>query len=283
MMKKLLFLYLFTAVTGISVTFGQASCTTDFSCLPAGATEGICPDSATGLPSAVLSVAYNITMSVKIPASYTYSGTTYNLTHFGITEVTVDTSAAGSGTYVPLTAIGLNYMGSGSNMPSGGANAIPSYTMTRFCYWAAPSSACVVVSGTPTKVGTFPVKIKSQIRTVVLGSGIWIPAPDNTEYKIVVAATAGVNDLAAKFEVKQNQPNPFSLKSEITFTTQNANEVEFKVYNMLGKVVSSRMIKADKGSNTIELDASSFSPGIYMYSIKNGDKTITKRMIVSGK
>lgn len=284
MIKKLLSLYLLTVSIGIISSFGQASCTTDFSCLPGGATEGICPDSAAGLPLAVLSTPYTVTMSVKIPASYTYSGTTYNLTHFGITEVTVDTSASGSGTYVPLTSIGLNYLGSGSNAPSGGANAIGSYTMTRYCYWPAPSNACVVVSGTPTKVGTFPVKIKSQIRTVVLGSGIWIPAPDNTEYKIVVAATAGVDEMNAnKLEVKQNQPNPFHGKSEITFLTQNANEIDFKVYNMLGKIVLAKTIKADKGSNTIELEASSFAPGIYMYSLKNDDKTITKRMIVSNK
>jgi len=53
------------------------------------------------------------------------------------------------------------------------------------------------------------------------------------------------------------------------------------VFNMLGSVVYTKSIRAEKGINTIELDGSVFPQGIYMYSLKNGDKTITKRMIVT--
>jgi hypothetical protein len=282
MMKKLLSLC-FTGMVCIANSFGQASCTPSFSCLSGTATEGICPDSATGIPAGTMGIAYTTSLSIKIPASYTYSGTTYNLTHLGVTEVTIDTSAAGSGTYVPLSSIGLNYVGNGVNTLGSSTN-IPSFTMTNYCYWTAPGGACVIVSGTPNKSGTFPIKITSQVR-VNLGFGFaWFPAPDNTDYKMVVANTAGIETLDLnKFEVKQNTPNPFNFKSEIAFSSLNSTDVDFKVYNMLGKVMLSKTFKAEKGSNTISLDASSFSPGIYVYSIKNGDKTITKRMIVSNK
>lgn len=282
MIKKLLFAFLLISVFGTTDSLAQASCTPDLSCL-GSATEGICPDSATGIPPAIISTPYTTTVSVKIPAVYTYMGTTYNLTHFVITNVDVDTSAGGTGSFVPLTAIGLNYMGSGGNTPSG-ATGVSGLTMTQHCYWTAPGSACVVVSGTPTKAGTFPIRIKSQIRTVVFGSGIWIPAPDNTDYRLVVASPTGIeSNSAIKFDVKQNNPNPFSAVSRIEYTSQAAAEIDFKVFNMLGSVVYSKIIKADKGINSFDLDASSFSPGIYVYSLKNGDKTITKRMIVSGK
>jgi hypothetical protein len=284
MVKKLLCAVLLASVFGISDSYAQAaSCTPDLSCLGT-ATEGICPDSATGIPAAMIGVPYNTTVSVKIPVSYTYTGTTYNLTHFAITNVDVDTTTGATGAYVPLTAIGLNYLGSGTNSPAGGATGISGYTMTRYCYWTAPNTACVIVSGTPTKAGTFPIRIKSQIRTLVFGSGVWIPAPDNTDYKMVVNTTTGVDQIAAyKFEVKQNNPNPFNAATKIEYTSQNAGDVDFKVFNMLGSVVYSKTIKAEKGMNSYELDASSFSPGIYVYSMKCGDKTITKRMIVSGK
>ncbi|HEX8517590.1 MAG TPA: T9SS type A sorting domain-containing protein [Bacteroidia bacterium] len=283
MKKNLLLAFIAVSTFGINRSLGQASCTPDLSCL-AGASAGICPDSATGIPSANINAAYNTTVSVKIPTSYTSGTTTYNLSHFAITNVEVDTTTGGSGTYHPLSSIGLTYMGNGTNTPSAGATGIPSYTMTRFAYWTAPGNACVVVSGTPTKTGSFPVKISSQIRTPFAGGGFWVPAPDNTDYKMVVLPPAGVDAMGAlKFEVKQNNPNPFNASSRITFTSPNPSEVEFKVFNMLGAVVYSKVIKADKGSNSVDVDAAAFSPGVYVYSIKSGDRTITKRMIVSAK
>lgn len=282
MIKKLLFAFLLASTFGITESRAQASCTPNLSCLGT-ATEGICPDSTTGIPPAIISTPYNTTVSVKIPSVYTYMGTTYNLTHFVITNVDIDTSAAGTGTYVPLSAIGLSYLGSGGNTPAG-ATGVSGLTMTQHCYWTAPGSACVVVSGTPNKAGTFPIRIKSQIRTVIFGGGIWIPAPDNTDYRMVVTSPTGVESLSAlKFDVLQNNPNPFNSVSKIEYTSESATEIDFKIFNMLGSVVYSKAIKAEKGINSFELDASSFSPGIYVYSMKNGDKTITKRMIVSGK
>ena len=56
-----------------------------------------------------------------------------------------------------------------------------------------------------------------------------------------------------------------------------------KVFNMLGAVIFDSNYKTTKGVNTIKIEANSFAPGVYIYSITNGDKTITKRMIVSGK
>jgi hypothetical protein len=284
MIKKLLSLYLFTGIIGLATSFGQASCSPGFSCLPVGATEGICPDSATGIPSSVLGSPYSTSISIKIPASYTYMGTPYNLTHLGVTEVKIDTATTTTpGTYYPLSVIGLSYSGNGTNTPSGGASGISGYTMNNFSYWPAPGNACVVVSGTPTKAGTFPIKILSYVR-VNIGIFAWLAAPDNTDYRMVVAPTAGIEELDLnKFAVKQNVPNPFNYKSEIIFSSLTSTDVDFKIYNMLGKVVISKTVKAEKGSNTIPVDASTLSPGIYVYALKNGDKTITKRMIVSNK
>jgi hypothetical protein len=283
MIKKLLPLYLFTVIIGIVSSFGQASCTPNLSCLPGGATEGICPDSTTGIPAGVIGTPYSTSMSIKIPTSYTSGGTTYNFTHFAITDVSVDTSASASGTYYPLSVIGMDYLGNGTNSPSG-ASGISSYTMTKYCYWSSPGTACVVLTGTPTKAGTFHFKIKSQIRAFIIAAYTWFPAPDNTQYRLVVATTAGIDspDLN-KFEVKQNTPNPFNVKSDIVFTSANSSDVDFKIFNMLGNVVYSKVVKSERGSNTVTVDASTLSPGIYMYSLKNGDKTITKRMIVTNK
>jgi len=38
-----------------------------------------------------------------------------------------------------------------------------------------------------------------------------------------------------------------------------------------------------KGFNTVTIDASQFAPGIYFYSVSDGENSITKRMVVDRK
>ncbi len=283
MIKKLLSVALLITSVGVMNSSAQALCTSNISCVPPDSTFGICPDSATGLPDGTVGVAYTVTMSIKIPGSTTVGGTTYNLSHLGLTEVLVDTNTTG-GTpdLVNLSVIGLTYLGSGTNSPSGGVAGPSGYTMTKYGYWNAPGNSCVVVSGTPTKAGTFPIKIKSQARVVAFGIGTWADAPENNNYRLVVSAPTGIESLSsAKLEVLQNAPNPFNDKTEIKFSSVNTTVVEFKVYDLLGSVVYNSTVKAEKGLNTIVLEANSFAPGVYMYAVKNGNSTITKRMVVS--
>lgn len=281
MIKKLLSAVLLITSAGVMDSSAQALCTSNISCVPTDSTFGICPDSATGLPVGTVGQAYTVTMSIKIPATTTAMGQTVNLSHLALTDVLVDTSTSGTPAYVALSSIGLTYLGSGANTPSG-ATGIGGYTMTKFGYWPAPGQSCVVVSGTPTKAGDFPIRIKSQGRAVVFGQGTWGPAPDNNDYRLLVNGTTGIDLLhAEKFDMVQNAPNPFNDKTEIEFSSVTNSVVEFKVYDLLGSVVYNATVKAEKGLNSITLQAHSFAPGVYMYAIKNGNTTITKRMVVS--
>jgi len=81
--------------------------------------------------------------------------------------------------------------------------------------------------------------------------------------------------------VFQNAPNPFNEKTEIKFVNTNNNDIQFAVYNVVGAKVYSNSFETDKGINTITIHANSFTPGVYFYSITNGNETITKRMVVS--
>jgi hypothetical protein len=84
-----------------------------------------------------------------------------------------------------------------------------------------------------------------------------------------------------KFDVLQNNPNPFDDKSSIYFNSVRTESVNFKVYNMLGSEVYSNTINAKAGVNTIVLDANKFTQGIYFYELSNGVNSVTKRMVVS--
>ncbi len=281
MIKKLLSVVLFTATVGVADTFAQANCTPNTSCVPNNVAFGICPDSTAGIPAGMVGVAYNVTMSIKIPGTQT--GAT--VSQLALTDVLVDTSTSGTPVWVSITTIGLDYLGNGSNTLDPGSSGAPDFTMTKFCAWNAPGDACVIVSGTPTKTGTFPITIKSRARAGTFGIFFWTPTsgstsvPDNTDYKLLVSGPSSVELLdMTKFNVAQNAPNPFNEKTEINFSSPSVNDVDFKVYNVVGAVVYSEKIKADKGANVITLKANAFAPGAYMYSITNGSQTITKRM-----
>ncbi len=280
MIKKLLSAVLLITSVGVMNSSAQALCTYNFSCLAAGADHGICPDSATNIQHAVLNVPYTQTMSIRTPQTTLYNSVTMTLSHLVITDVQVNLGAG----FVPLSDLGITYLGAGTNVPSGGVSLPAGVTMTKFCYFDAPSEGCVNVTGTPNATGDFPIKILSKVRAVVSGFGSWASAPDNIDYHLVVTAVAGIETLdLSKFSADQNSPNPFSEKSEIRFSSVSNSDVDFKVYNLLGSVVYSNKIKSVKGLNTITVDAETFSPGVYMYSLKSGEKTITKRMVVSNK
>lgn len=249
MMKKLLTILVIAAA---GVTGAYAQCTPDVSCIPPGQGYGICPDSAHGLPAGTVGVAYNQTMSIKVPTD----GSDFGYSSATITNITI--------TSVDSLAPGLSY----TCVPSG-------------CVFPGGSNGCILISGTPTTVWNKKIIVNAVANATIFGFPASLPQT-NEQYRSVVNSVAGVESLdLEKFELGQNKPNPFNATSEINFTSASPATVEFRVFNMLGSVVYAKNIRAEKGLNTIELDGNAFPQGIYMYSLKNGDKTITKRMIVT--
>ncbi|MCK6649325.1 MAG: T9SS type A sorting domain-containing protein, partial [Bacteroidia bacterium] len=150
------------------------------------------------------------------------------------------------------------------------------------CTFPGSSNGCFLISGTPTQVWNKKIIVNAIAHAFYI-TNLDVPQT-NEQYRSVVVASTSIADLdLTKFDVRQNAPNPFSEKSEIYFSSLSNSEVEFKVYNMVGAVVFADKFEAQKGSNIIKIDANSFAPGVYIYSVKNGEQTITKRMVVTSK
>lgn len=250
MMKKLLSSFAFIAVLGI--VNSNAQCTPDISCLPANASLGVCPDSATGLPVGCVGVPYTAVVSIKVPSTATSNGITVNVDDIEIKSVTG-------------LAPGLTYACSPAS-----------------CIFPKNTNGCVLISGTPTAVHNQNIVVSADAHIKIAGFPATNPQTFN-DYWSKVDNCVGVPDGLdiTKFDVAQNSPNPFNEKSHINFSSPVEAQVEFKVYNVVGAVVYSNMFKAEKGVNVIAIEANSFTAGVYIYTVKNGDKTITKRMIVS--
>jgi hypothetical protein len=85
----------------------------------------------------------------------------------------------------------------------------------------------------------------------------------------------------SSFDLRDVFPNPASKNVEIQFISGSTDDIILNVYNLLGEVQESLIIKSVLGINTINLSLSSFKNGLYLYSINNGNQVLTKRMMVS--
>ncbi len=76
-------------------------------------------------------------------------------------------------------------------------------------------------------------------------------------------------------------PNPSSGKTFADITLTNTSDVSIEITNTVGQVISSiSYSNLPIGKNTLSIDCSNFSKGLYFYSIKAGDEKITKLMSV---
>ncbi|MCC7303424.1 MAG: T9SS type A sorting domain-containing protein [Bacteroidia bacterium] len=149
------------------------------------------------------------------------------------------------------------------------------------CSWKGNTRGCVIITGNPTINDTGTYNLSIPTANYVGGS----TTPTNftiTYYKIVVNAPSGVNEMdPATFEVLQNAPNPFSDRSDITFISGTAGNVEIRVYNMVGTEVGTYNLRARQGKNKFTFDAKGYTSGVYMYSLTMGDRTVTRRMVIN--
>ncbi len=85
----------------------------------------------------------------------------------------------------------------------------------------------------------------------------------------------------ANFVVSQNQPNPCVESTEVKVYLPNQANVSLKVTNMAGQqVINNNYGKLATGVNTIKINTSNLTSGVYFYTVNNGSTTSTHKMIV---
>ena len=84
-----------------------------------------------------------------------------------------------------------------------------------------------------------------------------------------------------KFILYQNYPNPFNPITSIEYQLPIDSKVSLTVYNILGEQITTLVNeKQSAGVYTLKFDASKLSSGIYIYRLKAGTFTQTKKMIL---
>ncbi len=96
-----------------------------------------------------------------------------------------------------------------------------------------------------------------------------------------VNAVSRTDQMPTSFNVEQNYPNPFNPVTRIKFTLPNAGNVVVKVYNVLGQEVATLMNEYKPAATyDVPFDASNLPSGTYIYTVKVGNSTIAKKMML---
>lgn len=83
------------------------------------------------------------------------------------------------------------------------------------------------------------------------------------------------------FALMQNYPNPFNPATTIAFSIPQAGNITLKVFDALGREVSTLVNEVkDAGNYTVWFNGASLSSGIYFYTIKSGNYTATKKLVL---
>ncbi len=77
-------------------------------------------------------------------------------------------------------------------------------------------------------------------------------------------------------------PNPASTSGTLEITLHDNSKMEISILNNVGQVVYTTSVAGNAGTNTVELNLSNLSSGMYFYQVKTGNtKTITNKFIVT--
>jgi hypothetical protein len=280
MIKNILFL----ACT-LTCTFIYAQCVpdTDFTGLLGLSEDAYELDETTVLPHAILGESYETFFDMRIPTDTVID---YDLTDDGIDNPQ---------TFDPvfITSIGVNTVqGLPADFTYECASLSASGSITEGnCIFEGGGYGCLRLSSTEvtSPVGTYPLTVALDIVATYEVFGIMIPVEvtDDTFLNYLVllieennnTSTAEIVDARA-FRHLGLYPNPAENDFTLKFGNNKAGTVDFRIYDLLGNSIYASDIQTDIGYNEISFDCSHLVPGIYSYTLSNGNKIITKQVII---
>lgn len=256
-MKNTLLTLIFTFATLLA--YSQNGCSPD----PLFTAAGIYPDSAIGLTNALVGQAYseNITIVTPTDTDVVYLGQTIN--------VTIDN--------IDLTSV--------TGLPNNFTYACDPPN----CSFTGGTIECAelysTVNPTMTDIGLYPIIFETTTYVSgvpIIGTTTQDDVIDYYYIEILDNTTSTINQFDNNtFELKNIYPNPVNDQSKIQFITGEPKDVVFSVFNYLGEKIDEQIITANRGVNDIFINANNYPNGMYLYSINNGEKIISKRMVIA--
>lgn len=130
-----------------------------------------------------------------------------------------------------------------------------------------------VLSGLPEELCTVNFSIESYSTRIYLLA--------DTLTKVAVELIA-MQNISKSFDLLQNYPNPFNPSTTIAYEVPEELRVTLTVYNVLGEQVAVLVDETKSAGNyRINFTADNLPSGLYLYNLKIGSKSITRKMVLS--
>jgi photosystem II stability/assembly factor-like uncharacterized protein len=109
------------------------------------------------------------------------------------------------------------------------------------------------------------------VSTVVLTGSFSPPGVDESAHMRAAEA----------FALSQNEPNPFSTRTAISYSLPSATHVMLEVYSLSGALVETLVDETQRpGTHETSWNADGKAAGIYFCRLRSGDFTSTRKMVV---
>jgi hypothetical protein len=167
------------------------------------------------------------------------------------------------------------------------------YNPTGYGYSSGTSFSCPLAAGAVALIlRDRPNATPMQIAAALKSTASRAATPDNlfgwgiidTRRAINALGTTSAGDqpaLPAEFALEQNYPNPFNPGTVISFSVQNEKWVRLAVYDPLGREVALLVDgPVAAGRHAVSWNAAGVASGVYYYSLRAGDRSATRRMVV---
>lgn len=194
-----------------------------------------------------------------------------------------------SGLSLPLDSIRLATTGAIGNLPDG----ISYECNPGDCVFRKNTLGCISIKGTVMDaafIGEHNLTINVEVfLNGTGGTGVTLPTPATPgNYTLTVKPADFTNCATVSFKESltdliklRNVPNPFQGMTSIELTSAFSGEVQFEVFDMVGKVLHSENIQLLEGKNAIPFNGTNLQSGIYFYAIKNHLGFVSEKMVVS--
>jgi len=108
---------------------------------------------------------------------------------------------------------------------------------------------------------------------------------NRTTHYYIENPTIGITDNrinSVSFSISQNYPNPSSTTTKVNVELQETGaNLSLEMSNTIGQVVYAKDLgSVNNKQTTFVIDVSEFTPGIYFYTIKVNDESVTRKMII---
>ena len=102
----------------------------------------------------------------------------------------------------------------------------------------------------------------------------------------IIRSSVGINPINTNvpdnYKLEQNYPNPFNPTTKINFAIPKSGIVTIKIYDILGKEISTLVNKyLSAGNYSVDFNGSNYSSGIYFYRLEANGYIATKKMLLT--